>query len=273
MMQTQTRSDNAAASPGDASPVISVRNLRMGYGARVLLDDASFDVRRGEIVVILGGSGSGKSSLMKNIIGLYQPMAGDILIDGRSIVTASADEKAAAAAQARGDVPERRPVRLAERARERALSARSVHRPRARGEEPDRAHAAAPGRDGPCRVPDAGGALRRHAEARRHRARDGARLRHPAARRALGRPRPDHRRQPGPDHPLAAQEPGLHLRGGDPRVAEHLRHRRPGDHAGPGLAQHHRRRQAGRPARPQHRPPGAPVLQSPARRGRGRKRG
>ncbi len=66
----------------------------MGYGTRVLLEDASFDVRRGEILVILGGSGSGKSSLMKNIIGLYQPMAGDILIDGNSIVKASPDEKA-----------------------------------------------------------------------------------------------------------------------------------------------------------------------------------
>jgi phospholipid/cholesterol/gamma-HCH transport system ATP-binding protein len=76
-----------------ASPAISVRSLRMGYGPRVLLDDASFDVHRGEIVVILGGSGSGKSSLMKNLIGLYQPMAGDILIDGTSLVTAGADEK------------------------------------------------------------------------------------------------------------------------------------------------------------------------------------
>jgi phospholipid/cholesterol/gamma-HCH transport system ATP-binding protein len=44
---------------------ISVRNLRMGYGTRVLLDQASFDVYREQIVVILGGSGSGKSSLMK----------------------------------------------------------------------------------------------------------------------------------------------------------------------------------------------------------------
>ncbi len=66
----------------------------MGYGSRVLLDEASFDVRRGEIMVILGGSGCGKSSLMKNIIGLYKPMAGDILIDGRSIVKAAAAEKA-----------------------------------------------------------------------------------------------------------------------------------------------------------------------------------
>jgi phospholipid/cholesterol/gamma-HCH transport system ATP-binding protein len=66
----------------------------MGYGARVLLNDASFDVMRGEIMVLLGGSGCGKSSLMKNIIGLYKPMAGDILIGGVSLVTASADEKA-----------------------------------------------------------------------------------------------------------------------------------------------------------------------------------
>jgi phospholipid/cholesterol/gamma-HCH transport system ATP-binding protein len=74
---------------------VSVRNLRMGYGTRVLLEDASFDVRPGEIVVILGGSGSGKSSLMKNLIGLYQPLAGDVLIRGVSLIKAGAEEKAA----------------------------------------------------------------------------------------------------------------------------------------------------------------------------------
>jgi phospholipid/cholesterol/gamma-HCH transport system ATP-binding protein len=74
---------------------VSVRGLRMGYGSRVLLDDASFDVARGEIMVILGGSGCGKSSLMKHMIGLYQPMAGDILIDGESIVQARGEAKAA----------------------------------------------------------------------------------------------------------------------------------------------------------------------------------
>jgi phospholipid/cholesterol/gamma-HCH transport system ATP-binding protein len=93
MTQTRARSDHPTAATGAASPAVSVRNLRMGYGARVLLDNASFDVQRGEIVVLLGGSGCGKSSLMKNIIGLYQPMAGDILIAGRSIVTAGADER------------------------------------------------------------------------------------------------------------------------------------------------------------------------------------
>src|SRR5215468_4265072 len=65
----------------------------MGYGSRVLLENAWFDVKRGEILVILGGSGSGKSSLMKNMIGLYRPMAGDILVAGKSIVGASPDDR------------------------------------------------------------------------------------------------------------------------------------------------------------------------------------
>ena len=88
------RSDGTSFAAGSVPPAIRVRKLRMGYGSRVLLDDASFDVQRGEIMVILGGSGCGKSSLMKNIIGLYQPMRGDIQITGKSIVKASAAEKA-----------------------------------------------------------------------------------------------------------------------------------------------------------------------------------
>jgi phospholipid/cholesterol/gamma-HCH transport system ATP-binding protein len=66
----------------------------MGYGKRILLESATFDVQRGEILVILGVSGCGKSSLMKNIIGLYRPMAGDVLIAGHSIVSARPGEKA-----------------------------------------------------------------------------------------------------------------------------------------------------------------------------------
>src|ERR1044072_4186135 len=94
MEETQGRSDRIVAASGIASPAISVHNLRMGYGARVLLDHASFDVWDGEILVLLGGCGSGKSSLRKNIIGLKKPMTGDILIGGRSIVTAHSDQEA-----------------------------------------------------------------------------------------------------------------------------------------------------------------------------------
>jgi phospholipid/cholesterol/gamma-HCH transport system ATP-binding protein len=85
---------SSAGATSEAPAAVSVRHLRMGYGKLVLLDDASFEVQRGEIVVVLGGSGCGKSSLMKNIIGLYEPMAGDILIAGHSIVKATAKEKA-----------------------------------------------------------------------------------------------------------------------------------------------------------------------------------
>src|SRR5258706_8660713 len=74
---------------------ISVRDLTMGYGQRVLLEGASFDVMRGEIVVILGGSGSGKSSLMKTMIGLYPPQSGDIMIDGQSLVASRGHTRAA----------------------------------------------------------------------------------------------------------------------------------------------------------------------------------
>jgi phospholipid/cholesterol/gamma-HCH transport system ATP-binding protein len=91
-----TRPVREAADRGSQSQAaVSVRNLRMGYGTRVLIEDASFDVHPGEIVVILGGSGSGKSSLMKNLIGLHPPLAGDVLIRGVSLVRAGAEEKAA----------------------------------------------------------------------------------------------------------------------------------------------------------------------------------
>ncbi len=71
-----------------SDPLIRVEGLRAGYGANVLMDDVSFDVMAGEIFVILGGSGCGKSTLMKNMIGLYQPLAGRVLIDGDDIAHA-----------------------------------------------------------------------------------------------------------------------------------------------------------------------------------------
>lgn len=76
-----------------AEPIIEVRNLTAGYGRRIVLRDLSFEVRRGEVFVILGRSGSGKSTLLKHLIGLYQPVSGEILIDGRDLVKASGDER------------------------------------------------------------------------------------------------------------------------------------------------------------------------------------
>ncbi len=60
----------------DAPAVIEVRDVTLGYGERVIQKDLSFDVRRGEVFVILGGSGCGKSSLLKHMIGLDRPRHG-----------------------------------------------------------------------------------------------------------------------------------------------------------------------------------------------------
>jgi phospholipid/cholesterol/gamma-HCH transport system ATP-binding protein len=61
---------------------IEVRDLTMAYGGRVVMRDLSFQVRRGEIFVIMGGSGGGKSTLLKHLIGLKKPAGGAILFDG-----------------------------------------------------------------------------------------------------------------------------------------------------------------------------------------------
>jgi len=76
-----------------SDPIIRVEDFTAGYGDNVLMQNVNFVVNRGEVFVILGGSGSGKSTLLKHMIGLYQPMAGRIFIDGEDIVTAEGAER------------------------------------------------------------------------------------------------------------------------------------------------------------------------------------
>ncbi|CCO25208.1 ABC transporter ATP-binding protein [Maridesulfovibrio hydrothermalis] len=68
--------------------IINVQNLTCAYGESVIIDDISFKVQKGEIFVILGGSGCGKSTVLKHMIGLYPPAAGEIFIDGDDIGSA-----------------------------------------------------------------------------------------------------------------------------------------------------------------------------------------
>ena len=63
-------------------PHIIVDDLRIGWGARVLVEHVSFQIERGMTLAILGGSGSGKSTLLRYLIGLERPVAGRIDIDG-----------------------------------------------------------------------------------------------------------------------------------------------------------------------------------------------
>jgi phospholipid/cholesterol/gamma-HCH transport system ATP-binding protein len=68
-----------------AEPMISVRDLHVKYGATEILHGVSFDVRRGETLVIMGGSGSGKSTLVRTLIGLERPSSGHVLIKGKDV--------------------------------------------------------------------------------------------------------------------------------------------------------------------------------------------
>jgi len=65
-----------------AAPKISVRGLRKSFGRNRVLDGIDIDCARGESIVIIGGSGTGKSVLVKCILGLLRPDAGSIAIDG-----------------------------------------------------------------------------------------------------------------------------------------------------------------------------------------------
>jgi phospholipid/cholesterol/gamma-HCH transport system ATP-binding protein len=70
----------ALASP--QPPVIVVENLTARFGDNTIFEKVSFQVHKGEILVILGGSGCGKSTLLKHMIGLNRPYAGRVLVNG-----------------------------------------------------------------------------------------------------------------------------------------------------------------------------------------------
>ena len=72
---------------------ITVRDLDMRYGERVIQRDLNFTVRAGEIFVIMGGSGCGKSTLLRHLIGLVHPARGDVLYDGESFWTAEPEAR------------------------------------------------------------------------------------------------------------------------------------------------------------------------------------
>jgi phospholipid/cholesterol/gamma-HCH transport system ATP-binding protein len=62
-----------------------VRDLTMAFGSRVVQQGISFQIRRGEVFVIMGDSGCGKSTLMRHMIGLNRPAHGDVLYDGEPL--------------------------------------------------------------------------------------------------------------------------------------------------------------------------------------------
>ena len=78
-----------------AETAVTVENVTVGYGERTILEHVSFGIHHGEIVALLGGSGCGKSTMLKAVIGLLPVRQGDIRIENESIVKAVGERKRA----------------------------------------------------------------------------------------------------------------------------------------------------------------------------------
>jgi len=75
---------------GDLEQLIEVRGLSVRYGERQILKGLDIDIGRGQIVVIMGGSGSGKSTFLRHLLGLERPVSGSVRLMGEELGTADA---------------------------------------------------------------------------------------------------------------------------------------------------------------------------------------
>lgn len=82
-----------AEAPASADPLVSVRNLTMAFGSKVIQRDLDFEIHPGEVLAIAGGSGCGKSTLLRHLIGLQVPAAGQVLYGDRDLYAADAAEQ------------------------------------------------------------------------------------------------------------------------------------------------------------------------------------
>jgi phospholipid/cholesterol/gamma-HCH transport system ATP-binding protein len=78
-----------------AAPILSARDISNRFGRQVVHDRLGLDVAPGEIIGIAGGSGTGKSVLLKTLTGLHRPDAGEVLLNGKAVQSIGAAERAA----------------------------------------------------------------------------------------------------------------------------------------------------------------------------------
>jgi len=76
----------------EPQPIITVKNLSARFGDNVVFENVSFEVYKGEVLVIVGGSGCGKSTLLRIMIGLLKPFAGQVLYQGMDVTAAEESE-------------------------------------------------------------------------------------------------------------------------------------------------------------------------------------
>ncbi len=77
-----------------AEPLLSVRGITLAFGSKIIQQNLSFDVKRGSIFAVMGGSGCGKSTVLKSMIGLLRPRTGTILVEGEDYWSGGAPHRA-----------------------------------------------------------------------------------------------------------------------------------------------------------------------------------
>jgi phospholipid/cholesterol/gamma-HCH transport system ATP-binding protein len=89
LQTTQSKPDAAdgprAAQPNGRDIVVSFRGVGKSFGAKLVHRDVTFDLRRGELLGLIGGSGAGKSVILRSLVGLEKPDHGEIFVEGKEI--------------------------------------------------------------------------------------------------------------------------------------------------------------------------------------------
>lgn len=84
---------HAPATAGGADSIIEVRGLRNQFGTQIVHEQLDLQVRRGEILGVVGGSGTGKSVLLRSIVGLLRPAAGEVRVFGQDLTVLSSQAR------------------------------------------------------------------------------------------------------------------------------------------------------------------------------------
>ena len=88
-MTEEVQTHVSAPAASETTVAVELRDVRMAFGGKVVHDGVNLSVREGEIMTLVGGSGQGKTVLLKEIIGLLRPDSGEIFVHGREVTSLS----------------------------------------------------------------------------------------------------------------------------------------------------------------------------------------
>jgi len=83
------KGDSMSSKPTTPEAVVSLSHFKMDFSGKTVIKDLSFEVHKGEVFGFLGSNGSGKTTTIRALLGLYQPTAGELLVDGKPFSVSS----------------------------------------------------------------------------------------------------------------------------------------------------------------------------------------